>query len=183
MVRVQHPHRILPTHLTLATHSRIPSPSYPILSSCFDPQVAAARHVCSSCTPRTAFRRYARSLLARARALLTERVSYRRSQLCLLFQAYIPTVFENYVTQVSFDGKLVELALWDTAGQEEYDRLRPLSYPESDVILIVFSIDFPTSLANVQDKVRLRLSSLHFTQRLPISHCCSRTHPRVWHMH
>ena len=52
-------------------------------------------------------------------------------------------MFENYVTLVNFDGKLVELALWDTAGQEEYDRLRPLSYPESDVILIVFSIDFP----------------------------------------
>jgi GTPase SAR1 family protein len=63
-------------------------------------------------------------------------------------------VFENYVTQIQFDGKLVELALWDTAGQEEYDRLRPLSYPESDVILIVFSIDFPVSLGNVQDKVR-----------------------------
>jgi Rho family protein len=70
-------------------------------------------------------------------------------------QAYIPTVFENYVTQIQFEGKLVELALWDTAGQEEYDRLRPLSYPESDVILIVFSIDFPVSLGNVQDKVRI----------------------------
>ena len=69
------------------------------------------------------------------------------------WQSYIPTVFENYVTQIQFEGKLVELALWDTAGQEEYDRLRPLSYPESDVILIVFSIDFPVSLGNVQDKV------------------------------
>ena len=79
----------------------------------------------------------------------------------MLPRAYIPTVFENYVTLVPFDGKLVELALWDTAGQEEYDRLRPLSYPESDVILIVFSVDFPVSLGNVQDKVRspdLRLS-------------------------
>lgn len=68
-------------------------------------------------------------------------------------QAYIPTVFENYVTLVQHDSKLIEVALWDTAGQEEYDRLRPLSYPESDVILIVFSVDFPTSLANVLDKV------------------------------
>ena len=67
-------------------------------------------------------------------------------------QSYVPTVFENYVTLVNFEGKLVELALWDTAGQEEYDRLRPLSYPESDVILIIFSVDFPVSLANVQDK-------------------------------
>jgi small GTP-binding protein len=73
----------------------------------------------------------------------------------IVFQSYIPTVFENYVTLVHHEGKLVELALWDTAGQEEYDRLRPLSYPESDVILIVFSIDFPNSLANVQDKVSL----------------------------
>ena len=73
-------------------------------------------------------------------------------------QSYVPTVFENYVTLVQFDGKTVELALWDTAGQEEYDRLRPLSYPESNVILIVFSVDFPTSLANVQDKVRRPLN-------------------------
>ena len=55
---------------------------------------------------------------------------------------------------MDFDSKLIEVALWDTAGQEEYDRLRPLSYPESNVILIVFSVDFPTSLANVLDKVR-----------------------------
>ncbi|KAF8227470.1 hypothetical protein L208DRAFT_1296641 [Tricholoma matsutake] len=81
-------------------------------------------------------------------------------------EAYIPTVFENYVTQVHFDGKEIELALWDTAGQEEYDRLRPLSYPESDVILIVFSIDFPTSLANVQDKWFPEVA--HFCDGTPI---------------
>ncbi|KAF8526848.1 P-loop containing nucleoside triphosphate hydrolase protein, partial [Hysterangium stoloniferum] len=81
-------------------------------------------------------------------------------------EAYVPTVFENYVTQVQFDGKLIELALWDTAGQEEYDRLRPLSYPESDVILIVFSIDFPTSLANVQDKWFPEVA--HFCEGTPL---------------
>jgi len=69
-------------------------------------------------------------------------------------ETYIPTVFETHVTNVEFEGKVVELALWDTAGQEEYDRLRPLSYPESDVILVVFAIDYPTSLENVTDKVR-----------------------------
>ena len=79
-------------------------------------------------------------------------------------KAYIPTVFENYVTLVNFDGKLVELALWDTAGQEEYDRLRPLSYPESNVILIVFSVDFPVSLANVRDKVCHGLSRIQTFQ-------------------
>ncbi|KIL00664.1 hypothetical protein PAXRUDRAFT_821463 [Paxillus rubicundulus Ve08.2h10] len=81
-------------------------------------------------------------------------------------EAYIPTVFENYVTQIQFEGKLVELALWDTAGQEEYDRLRPLSYPESDVILIVFSIDFPVSLGNVQDKWYPEVA--HFCEGTPL---------------
>ena len=51
------------------------------------------------------------------------------------------------------DGKHVELALWDTAGQEDYDRLRPLSYPDSHVILICFAVDSPDSLDNVQEKV------------------------------
>lgn len=65
----------------------------------------------------------------------------------------MPTVFENYVADVEVDGKHVELALWDTAGQEDYDRLRPLSYPDSHVILICFAIDSPDSLDNVQEKV------------------------------
>ena len=53
------------------------------------------------------------------------------------------------------DGKHVELALWDTAGQEDYDRLRPLSYPDSHVILICFAVDSPDSLDNVQEKVSI----------------------------
>ncbi|KAF5319272.1 hypothetical protein D9619_008819 [Psilocybe cf. subviscida] len=81
-------------------------------------------------------------------------------------EAYIPTVFENYVTLVQHESKLIEVALWDTAGQEEYDRLRPLSYPESDVILIVFSVDFPTSLSNVLDKWYPEVS--HFCPSTPL---------------
>lgn len=73
-------------------------------------------------------------------------------------QKYVPTVFENYLTNTMHGDKVVELALWDTAGQEEYDRLRPLSYPESDIILICFAIDSHASLENVTDKV----GSLHF---------------------
>jgi small GTP-binding protein len=64
-------------------------------------------------------------------------------------------VFENYITQTTHraSGKTVELALWDTAGQEEYDRLRPLSYPETDLLFVCFAIDCPASLENVMDKV------------------------------
>ena len=68
-----------------------------------------------------------------------------------------PTVFENYVADVEVDRKHVELALWDTAGVEGYDRLRPLSYPDSHVILICFGIASPDSLDNVQEKVRSKL--------------------------
>lgn len=52
-----------------------------------------------------------------------------------------------------------ELALWDTVGQEDYDRLRPLSYPDTDVILICCALDTPCSLDNVQEKVRSKLRS------------------------
>lgn len=45
----------------------------------------------------------------------------------------------------------IELALWDTAGQEDYDRLRPLSYPDTDVILMCFAIDSPDSLENIPE--------------------------------
>ena len=37
---------------------------------------------------------------------------------------YVPTVFETYVADIEVGGVQVELALWDTAGQEDYDRLR-----------------------------------------------------------
>ena len=46
----------------------------------------------------------------------------------------------------------MELALWDTAGQEDYDRLRPLSYPDTDVILLCFSISSPDSLEAISNR-------------------------------
>lgn len=65
---------------------------------------------------------------------------------------YIPTVFENYVTKIrSPKGKCIELALWDTAGQEEYNRLRPLSYTNVDVLMVCYSVDNKVSLKNVEE--------------------------------
>jgi cell division control protein 42 len=49
-------------------------------------------------------------------------------------------------------GEPYTLGLFDTAGQEDYDRLRPLSYPQTDVFLVCFSVVSPSSFENVKEK-------------------------------
>lgn len=81
-----------------------------------------------------------------------------KTSLCNVFtrgtfiQVYEPTVFENYVHDIQVDDQLVELSLWDTAGQEDFDRLRSLSYAETHVVMMCFSVDNPTSLENIEGK-------------------------------
>jgi small GTP-binding protein len=65
---------------------------------------------------------------------------------------YIPTVFDNYVVNLTAGEQTIELGLWDTAGQEEYDRLRPLSYANANVFLVCFSVVNPVSYENVTAK-------------------------------
>jgi len=65
---------------------------------------------------------------------------------------YIPTVFDNYVVNITAGTETIELGLWDTAGQEEYDRLRPLSYANANVFLICFAVVNPISYDNISYK-------------------------------
>jgi len=79
---------------------------------------------------------------------------------CLLYvfgkkvfpEEYVPTVFDNFVSEVQYDGKTIELGLWDTAGQEDYDRIRPLSYPGANIIIFCFSLADSVTLENIKTK-------------------------------
>ncbi|KAK5584315.1 hypothetical protein RB653_005923 [Dictyostelium firmibasis] len=65
---------------------------------------------------------------------------------------YVPTVFENYTATRKRGNEDIKVHLWDTAGQEEYDRLRPLSYPGADVVLLCFSTISQSSYEAIRDK-------------------------------
>jgi len=67
-------------------------------------------------------------------------------------QDYVPTVFDNYSCIEMYGGKPINLVLWDTAGQEDYDKLRPLSYPQTDVFVLTYSVVGPDSFTNVEFK-------------------------------
>ena len=66
---------------------------------------------------------------------------------------FFSQVFDNYTVTVDIAGEPYTLGLFDTAGQEDYDAIRPLSYAHTDVFLICFSVVSPSSLENVVEKV------------------------------
>lgn len=67
-------------------------------------------------------------------------------------ERYCPTVFENYVQESTVDSTVYRLHMWDTAGQAEFDRLRPLAYSDADIILLCFSLTDRNSFDNVPAK-------------------------------
>lgn len=79
---------------------------------------------------------------------------------------YVPTVFENYTAQLELNGEAILLHLWDTAGQEDYDRLRPLSYPGSDMVFLCFSVVHKPSYDAI--KIKWFPEVHHYVASVPI---------------
>ncbi|KAK6489595.1 ras-like protein family member Ua isoform X1 [Huso huso] len=65
---------------------------------------------------------------------------------------YIPTAFDNFAAVVAVDGRPVKLQLCDTAGQDEFDKLRPMCYTNTGIFLLCFSVVSPSSFQNVTEK-------------------------------
>ncbi|RZC41432.1 Ras, Miro, and/or Arf domain containing protein [Asbolus verrucosus] len=80
---------------------------------------------------------------------------------------YLPTVFETDMATMKLDdGNIVKLLLWDTSGQEDYDRLRAIQYPGTDVVLICFSLVWKDTLENVIEKWWPEVR--HFCPNIPV---------------
>lgn len=80
-------------------------------------------------------------------------------------EEYVPTVFENYTAEMMTEVGSVHLLLWDTAGQEDYDRLRPLSYDRADVIVLCYDVMSVSSFENIS--IRWAPEIRHFCPGTP----------------
>ena len=65
---------------------------------------------------------------------------------------YIPTVFDNFTFAMTVNDKQYNIGAWDTAGQSQYDRLRPLSYPQTDIFVMCFNVQSRASLESIETK-------------------------------
>ena len=83
-----------------------------------------------------------------------------------LIKQYIPRIYGGLVEGVQDRGRLIELGFWDTANGEDEDRLRPLSYVNSGIIVICFAVDDPVSLQNVTARWHPEIA--HWSPGVPI---------------
>ncbi|XP_047548495.1 rho-related GTP-binding protein RhoD isoform X1 [Lutra lutra] len=81
-------------------------------------------------------------------------------------ESYTPTVFERLTVNLQMKGKPLDLQIWDTAGQVDYDRLRPLFYPDASVLLLCFDVTSPHSCDNIFNRWYPEVS--HFCKEVPV---------------
>lgn len=82
-----------------------------------------------------------------------------KTTLCIVYKdgeypqdPYVPTIFENYAATVTWNNRRYILNLFDSAGQEEYDQLRIMAYPNTNVFILCFSVVDPDSYSNILSK-------------------------------
>jgi len=76
------------------------------------------------------------------------------SYICQAFlEDYVPTMFDNFSAIEEVDGELVNVILWDTAGQEDYETIRTTTcFPNTHIFIVCFSVVHPDSFHNVKQK-------------------------------
>ncbi|XP_015928662.1 cell division control protein 42 homolog [Parasteatoda tepidariorum] len=79
---------------------------------------------------------------------------------------YMPTAYDKYRVVVNVNNKPIRLQICDTAGQDDFDALRPLCYPHTDVFLLCFSVVYPTSFFNIAEKWIHEIK--HYCPKVPI---------------
>jgi len=80
-------------------------------------------------------------------------------------EEYVPTVFDNFTHETKFKNEPFLLHMWDTAGQEDYDRLRPLSYPGTDVVILCFSLVNESTFESIREKWNPEIN--HYIEGIP----------------
>uniref|UniRef100_A0A1I7YBI7 Rho-related GTP-binding protein RhoU n=1 Tax=Steinernema glaseri TaxID=37863 RepID=A0A1I7YBI7_9BILA len=65
---------------------------------------------------------------------------------------YTPTAFDDYAIEALINGKTKILTVCDTAGEDDFSSLRPLSYPDTDVFILCYSVERPESIRRLRDK-------------------------------
>ncbi|XP_021697031.1 ras-like GTP-binding protein RhoL isoform X2 [Aedes aegypti] len=78
---------------------------------------------------------------------------------------YQPTIYDKASIDMTLDGHRHTIQLHDTAGQEDYDRIRKQFYKKADCFLLCYSIENPVSFSNITDKW---ISELTEERRIPI---------------
>lgn len=64
-------------------------------------------------------------------------------------------LLETFYTTVTLADVTVDMTMADAPGQMDYDRLRPVVYPNGNVIVLVFDKSIPDCFDNVEEVVRL----------------------------
>uniref|UniRef100_A0A1I7SWK3 Ras-like GTP-binding protein Rho1 n=2 Tax=Bursaphelenchus xylophilus TaxID=6326 RepID=A0A1I7SWK3_BURXY len=81
-------------------------------------------------------------------------------------EQYIPTAFDDFSVEALVNGKPDMITVSDTAGEEDFSSMRPLSYPDADVFLVCYSVENTDSLKHIQEKWVPEIR--HFCPNTPI---------------